>query len=60
MLDSEIGKRRFLAGEHPKIADCTLFAAFGFARFGEVEIDPAYRNLARWSKEFGERPSANL
>jgi len=26
----------------------------------EVEIDPAYRNLARWSATFGQRPSANL
>ena len=60
VLDVEIGHQRFLAGERPTIADCTLFAAFGFARFGEVEIDPAYRNLARWAKDFGERPSANL
>jgi glutathione S-transferase len=60
VLDSEIGDRRFLAGTHPTIADCTLFAAFRFARFGDVEIGPAYRNLARWSTEFGERPSANL
>jgi glutathione S-transferase len=60
VLDSEIGDQPFLAGARPTIADCTLFAAFGFARFGEVEIDPAYRNLARWSAEFGQRPSANL
>jgi glutathione S-transferase len=60
VLDSRLGDQPFLAGERPTIADCTLFAAFGFARFGEVEIDPAYRNLARWSADFGERPSANL
>jgi len=60
ILDAAIGDRPFLAGELPTIADCTLFAAFGFARFGEIEIDPAYRNLARWSADFGKRPSANL
>jgi glutathione S-transferase len=60
VLDAAIGDRPFLAGEHPTIADCTLFAALGFARFGEVAIDPAYRNLGRWSADFGERPSANL
>jgi glutathione S-transferase len=60
VLDAALGDQPFLAGERPTIADCTLFAAFGFARFGEVEIDPAYRNLARWSADFGKRPSANL
>ncbi len=25
-----------------------------------IEIDPACRNLARWSADFGERPRANL
>ena len=60
VLDAALGDQPFLAGERPTIADCTLFAAFGFARFGEVEIDPADRNLARWSADFGQRPSANL
>jgi glutathione S-transferase len=57
VLDARLGDRPFLAGERPTIADCTLCAAFGFARFGQVEIDPAFRNLARWSAEFSERPS---
>ena len=60
ILDAAIGDLPFLAGERPTIADCTLFAALGFARFGEVEIDPAYRKLTRWSADFGNRPSANL
>jgi glutathione S-transferase len=60
ILDATIGDRPFLAGERPTIADCTLVAAFGFARFGEVEIDPRFCNLARWARDFGERPSANL
>jgi glutathione S-transferase len=59
VLDARIGARPFLAGARPTIADCTLWAAFGFARFGQVEIDPRYRNLARWSEQFGKRPSAN-
>jgi len=25
-----------------------------------IEIDPGHRNLARWSADFGQRPSANL
>ena len=47
--------RPFLAGEHPTVADCTLAAAFQFARFGQlplpragavVDWDLRYRALA--------------
>jgi glutathione S-transferase len=48
--------RPFLAGDRPSIADCTLEAAFQFARFGKVEIDPAFANLARWENEYRKRP----
>ena len=41
MLEERIGDAPFLAGERPTVADCTLFAALRFARFGGVEIDPA-------------------
>ncbi|MCG8592284.1 MAG: glutathione S-transferase family protein [Proteobacteria bacterium] len=47
--------RPFVAGERPTSADCTLQAAFQFARFGKVEIDPAYEHLARWSDAYRAR-----
>jgi glutathione S-transferase len=50
--------RSFVAGERPTIADCTLQAAFQFARFGGVEIDPAFSSLARWDREYRKRPAA--
>jgi len=50
--------RPFLAGEHPSIADCTLQSAFQFARFGKVSIDPKFANLARWDRDYRERPGA--
>jgi glutathione S-transferase len=50
--------RPFVAGERPSIADCTLQASFQFARFGKVDIDPEFANLARWDREYRERPSA--
>jgi glutathione S-transferase len=50
--------RPFVAGEHPSIADCTLQSAFQFARFGQVSIDPTFANLARWDRDYRERPSA--
>ncbi len=50
--------RPFLAGERPSVADCTLAAAFQFARLGVVEIDPSFENLAHWDQAFRSRPSA--
>ncbi len=57
-LDAQLSDgRRFVAGNHVTIADCTLFAAFEFARSGKLEIAwPA--QLARWDERFRERPSA--
>jgi glutathione S-transferase len=59
VLDARLADGRpFVAGDHPTIADCTLQAALQFARFGKVEIDPAFENLARWDSAYRERPSA--
>jgi glutathione S-transferase len=58
VLDAEIGKRPFVAGERPTIADCTLLAALEFAAFAQVPIDPSYTNVARWYEAFKQRPSA--
>ena len=33
----------------------SFVAALQFARFGDVEIDPALSNLARWDREYRER-----
>jgi glutathione S-transferase len=50
--------RPFVAGAAPSIADCTLAAAFQFARFGGVEIDAGYTHLMRWDAEYRGRPAA--
>lgn len=50
--------RPFLAGAQPSIADCTLQAAFQFARFGGVAIDPGFRELQRWDAAYRARPAA--
>jgi glutathione S-transferase len=50
--------RPFVAGLAPSIADCTLAAAFQFARFGGVEIDAAYRHLTRWDTAYRARAAA--
>ncbi len=58
VLDEKIGSYRFVAGEQPTIADCTLLAALDFAAFCGVEIDASNRNVHRWHEGFRQRPSA--
>ena len=58
VLDTALAGRRFVAGDRPTIADCTLLAALEFAEFAGVPLDPAYANVARWYTAFKERPSA--
>lgn len=57
-LDGLLAERPFVAGASPSIADCSLFAAFFFAAFGKVTIDPQYAALHRWYRDFSARPSA--
>ena len=58
ILDKMVGKGPFVAGARPSIADCTLYAAFDFAQFAGVPIDPECGNLQKWYAGFKERPSA--
>ena len=59
VLDERLSDGRpFVAGDRPSIADCTLAAAFQFARFGGVEIDPGLQNLTQWNTRYRERPIA--
>ena len=59
ILDKMVGKGPFVAGARPTIADCTLYAAFDFAQFAGVPIDPECGNLQKWYATFKERPSAS-
>jgi glutathione S-transferase len=57
VLDAKIGNHKFVAGERPTIADCTLLAALDFAEFAQAAIDPSCTNVARWYADFRQRPS---
>ena len=50
--------RPFIAGESPSVADCTVQAAFQFARFREVEIIGDRAHVARWDAAYREREAA--
>jgi len=59
VLDAVLADGRpFVAGERPSIADCTLQAAFQFARFRKLEIDPVFEHVARWDRAYRDRGPA--
>ncbi len=49
--------RPFLSGERVTMGDCTLAAAFQFARFGKLEV-PAFVHVQAWDARYRERPAA--
>lgn len=57
ILEARVGTGPFLAGDRVTVADCTLHAAFGFARFRDVKVPPGFANLHRWWERFQRRPS---
>lgn len=58
VVDDRIGGQPFVAGDHPTIADCTLFAGLRFGSLGGLEVGPEYTHLFRWHEAFKQRPSA--
>ncbi len=59
VLDAAISSKKFVAGERPTIADCTLFAALEFAEFAQAPVGGSVKNVHRWYEEFKKRPSAS-
>jgi glutathione S-transferase len=64
MLDALLARNEFLAGDRVSIADCTLFAAIGFAAFfghglGDG-LGEQFPNVQRWHAMYAARPSATL
>lgn len=59
LLESAIGENRFLAGDVPTIADCTVFAIFQTARERfSLPYGFDHPRLHAWYKNFRLRPSA--
>lgn len=50
--------RGFVAGDRCTIADCTLQAAFQFARYGKLDAYDSYPYLLRWDEAYRARPAA--
>ena len=59
VVDAAIGSNKFVAGDRPSIADCTLLAALEFAEFAQAPVDGSVKNVHRWYEDFKQRPSAS-
>jgi glutathione S-transferase len=58
-LDGKLADGRpFVAGDRPTVGDCTLQAAFQFARYGQVDVLKDHEHLASWDAAFRDRESA--
>lgn len=61
VLDETLSDGRvFVAGDTCSIADCTLQAAFQFARYGKVDVNSTFENLHRWDENYRARPAATI
>eukprot|EP00934_Nitzschia_sp_Nitz4_P002702 Nitzschia sp. Nitz4//scaffold38_size140716//133615//134454//NITZ4_003178-RA/size140716-processed-gene-0.71-mRNA-1//-1//CDS//3329550171//2692//frame0 len=64
VLDKELAKKRFLAGDEYTIADIATFTWYGNLVLGNVSKDAAeflnvqiYKNVIRWAEEVSARPA---
>jgi glutathione S-transferase len=57
-LDSELGKRRFVAGDDISMADITGLCALDFAKRARLSIPEECAHVSRWHAELSARPSA--
>ena len=58
MLDAQLAKNQYVAGDRYSIADITALVGVDFAKMGRVDVPENLTNLARWRAEVSARPSA--
>jgi glutathione S-transferase len=58
ILDSELGSRRFIAGDDYSVADITALIAVDFMKPARIPRPEGLANLDRWYAEVSSRPSA--
>jgi glutathione S-transferase len=58
VLDRELGKRQFVAGDRFTVADITTLATVDFMRAPKIELPADMKNVVRWHAEVSARPSA--
>lgn len=58
ILDRELGKRRFAAGDSFSVADITGLVALDFMRAAKLDRPAEFTHVGRWHVELAARPSA--
>jgi glutathione S-transferase len=58
ILDSELGSKRFIAGDDYSVADITALIAIDFMKPARIPRPEGLANLDRWHAEVSSRPSA--
>lgn len=58
VLDRELGRRQYVAGDRFTVADITTLATVDFMRAPKIELPADMKNVIRWHAEVSARPSA--
>lgn len=58
LLDRELGKRPYIAGERFTVADILALTTIDFMRVIKLRIAPEMTHLSRWHQDVSSRPSA--
>ena len=58
ILDNQLSKSAFVAGDRYTIADITTLVAIDFMKPAKLEVPAALSNVKRWHEEVSSRPSA--
>jgi glutathione S-transferase len=58
LLDGELGKREFIAGDHFSIADITALCTVDFMKPARLSVPDGAANVKRWHAAVSARPSA--
>ncbi len=58
VMDEQLAKHAFIAGDQYSIADVTALCAMDFMRAARIQRPESLTNLARWYGEVSSRPSA--
>ncbi len=59
VLDEQLGRARFIAGDRYTMADISALMAIDFGRVAKIRMPDDAKNLARWHEEVSARPSAS-
>ena len=58
ILDAQLAKHKFVAGERYSVADITAQVAVDFMKPSKIEMPAEFVNVRRWHAEVSARPSA--